>query len=693
MRTHLLLLLLAIGCGGKDDTGEPGVDQDADGFVEGVDCDDNDANVHPDALEQPYNGVDDDCDEGTPDDDLDADGYIAEQDCDDNDASAYPGGTEVCDGADNDCDGTIDDNALDTLAWYEDYDGDGYGNPDAEILACDLPPGHVADDSDCDDTDPQIHPGAQEPYDGVDNDCDGDIDEEGGAPVFDWYHDGDGDGFGDPYDLVEAEKQPYGYVPNDNDCDDEDAAIYPDAPERCNDLDDDCDSLLDEDDACVELDVATADDWWTGDGSGDEAGFALAGGHDLTGDGTDDFLVGAPETGPGGSFYVMAGDYLGYATGLELDAASSSGAITWSSPMSGAELGHSVALFRDADGDGVTDFGVGAPYADGPGVAVLWFSSVSDYEYVSVSGSLAELGEVASAADVNRDGYTDILIGGPGVTTDSGDEGFAEIFLGDPTDLLVAGEYWTGESANDALGSQLASAGDVDGDGFFDVLIGAQGYPGGDRQGAIYMAMGRGLWPGGEGELADLEHFFVGDAVGDHAGQALAGGEDFNGDGYDDFVMSAPYASPGGSDEGEVYLWFGDAVWARGDSSWSLSSAPTSFAGEDASSRAGWALSFVPDFDGDGQVDLAVGAPYFSSGGALTGKLYLVSSSAGIWAGACDLADASHSWVGEDPGDHLGSAIAVGDADADGLSDIMVSATGADDNGTSSGSVYLLLGW
>ncbi len=694
MRPHLLLplLLLAVACGDKDDTGSA-VDQDGDGFTRSEDCDDGDANVHPGASERAYNGVDDDCDGSTPDDDLDADGYGVDDDCDDEDPDAFPGGLEVCDGVDNDCNGAVDDQALDTLVWYADYDSDGYGDPDAQVLACQAPPAHVADDSDCDDTDAEIHPGAEEPYDLVDNDCDGLVDEEGGAPLFEWFHDGDGDGYGDAYDMIEAEEQPYGYVPNDNDCDDLDPEIFPGAEERCNTLDDDCDVQIDEDEACVELDIGSAEDGWIGDAYGDMAGWALDGGQDLTGDGSDDFIIGAPGSSSGGQFYFMPGEYLGYYSGLELDVASSSGAITWATAMAGAELGDDVALFPDVDGDGEVDFGAGAPEADGTGLVVLWFSSIEDYSYVSISGGRSEMGGVASAGDVDHDGLSDILVGGPGVTSDVGDEGFAELFLGHPRDQMVAGEYWMGLNADDQLGSELDSAGDVDGDGYDELLLAAQGYPADGRVGAVWMVMGRGVWPGSEGSLEDAEHIFVGEDSGDYAGHALAGGQDFNADGYEDFVISSPYHDSGAGSEGVVYVWSGGSLWGGPSTSSSLASSPVTFVGEAASSRAGWAVELVPDFDGDGAADLAVGAPYVSSGSALCGKVYMLSGGPRAWVGVNALADASISWLGEAPGDHLGSAIAAGDADADGLSDLLLGAPDADDSGSSSGSVYLVLGW
>ena len=99
---------------------------------------------------------------------------------------------------DNDCDGTIDVGAIDATTWYEDGDGDGYGDPSSTTEACDQPDGYVANDDDCDDDDGAINPDADEVCDNEDNDCDGTVDEDDAVDATTWYEDGDGDGYGDP---------------------------------------------------------------------------------------------------------------------------------------------------------------------------------------------------------------------------------------------------------------------------------------------------------------------------------------------------------------------------------------------------------------------------------------------------------------------------------------------------------------
>jgi hypothetical protein len=233
------------------------------------DCDDADGTIHPGA-DELCNDSDDDCD-GSVDElatdmttwyaDLDGDGhpgssltvtaceapdgYGAESvDCDDLDDSTYPEAEEVCDGADNDCDEEVDEGV--TSTWYQDDDGDSYGDPDSVTEACSMPPDYVANDDDCDDDEPSVHPGGVEICDGLDNDCNGEEDDDAlGADS--WYADTDADGFGDAEDSVEACSAPASFVADATDCDDGDTTIHTDAEEVCDEVDNNCDGVVDED--------------------------------------------------------------------------------------------------------------------------------------------------------------------------------------------------------------------------------------------------------------------------------------------------------------------------------------------------------------------------------------------------------------------------------------------------------------
>ncbi len=240
------------------------------GYVaNGTDCDDDDGAVHPFATEY-CNGVDDDCDtvidESATDAltwhrDADVDGYggattalgcsapsgyVADAtDCLDTDASVHPGADESCNDIDDDCDGVVDDRAVDAPTWYADTDADGFGDAAATIAECDRPSGWLADATDCDDTDATVFPDAPEACNGVDDDCDGRLDEDAvDAPT--WHADADGDRFGDPDTTLDDCAAPDGYLADATDCDDGSDAVHPGADEYCNAVDDDCDGVVDD---------------------------------------------------------------------------------------------------------------------------------------------------------------------------------------------------------------------------------------------------------------------------------------------------------------------------------------------------------------------------------------------------------------------------------------------------------------
>ncbi|UCD87624.1 MAG: putative metal-binding motif-containing protein, partial [Desulfobacterales bacterium] len=235
------------------------VDNDNDGYPADSDCDDSDPDVNPGAMEI-CNGIDDNCDGdidegcvtyyrdadgdgyGDPGDSVTATsppaGYVANAgDCDDADAATYPGASESCNGWDDDCDGTVDEGCA---LHYRDADGDGYGDPSDSTTVPQS--GYVPNAGDCDDGNANVNPGETEICNGVDDNCDGTIDE--GCVTY--YRDLDSDGYGDPNTWITAMSQPAGYVSNDHDCNDNNASINPGATEVCNSVDDNCDGNIDE---------------------------------------------------------------------------------------------------------------------------------------------------------------------------------------------------------------------------------------------------------------------------------------------------------------------------------------------------------------------------------------------------------------------------------------------------------------
>ena len=174
--------------------------------------------------------------------DEDGDGFRpSEGDCDDADAAVNPSEVEACNGKDENCNGEVDEGV--TQSWYPDADHDGFGDPNAASSACEAPAGFIPNGTDCDDAAAAAFPGATETCDGVDNDCDGTID-NGVTSV--WYADTDGDGYGDAASSQVACEGPEGFVTDSTDCDDGSGSVHPGLDEVCDELDNDCDGTVDE---------------------------------------------------------------------------------------------------------------------------------------------------------------------------------------------------------------------------------------------------------------------------------------------------------------------------------------------------------------------------------------------------------------------------------------------------------------
>ena len=217
---------------------------DTGGLVKvGGDCDDSNPAIHPGAVEADCDDpVDYNCDGSTRYTDADGDGVPACLDCDDGDLLVFPGAEESCNGLDDDCDGLTDYGAPGAQVWYPDADGDGYG-VGVGVVACDDPGDHAPQGGDCDDQDEAVHPAREELCDGVDQDCDGVVDDEAIDATLAWLDaDGDGFGAGEGELLCEVPEQ---WSVFDGDCDDSDTQAFPGNTEVCDRIDNDCDGDVD----------------------------------------------------------------------------------------------------------------------------------------------------------------------------------------------------------------------------------------------------------------------------------------------------------------------------------------------------------------------------------------------------------------------------------------------------------------
>ena len=402
--------------------------------------------------------------------------------------------------------------------------------------------------------------------------------------------------------------------------------------------------------------IVISDNWF---------GYSVSSAGDVNGDGYADVIVGQPISN---CAYV----YHGSAQGLSTSATSLI-------PIPGFTLfGNSVATAGDVNGDGYSDVIVGAPfYSDGEnseGRAVVYHGSAAGLDTteawsVESNQANAYFGvSVSTAGDVNGDGYSDVIVGAWPYDNGETDEGRAVVYYGSAAGLGGT-EAWSAESnqADAWLGYSVSTAGDVNGDGYSDVIVGASGYDNAafERRAHLYNSPTEGrayVYHGSASGLGATAAWIAeSDSIDGSFGWSVSTAGDVNGDGYSDVIVGATSYSNGETYEGRAYVYHGSSSGLAATEAWTAES-------NQARAALGWFVSTAGDVNGDGYSDVIIGAPYYDNDEADEGRAI-------VYHGSATGLKATESWTAESnyAGAQFGYAVATaGDINGDGYSDVIV---------------------
>ncbi|SEI66352.1 FG-GAP repeat-containing protein [Dyadobacter sp. SG02] len=407
---------------------------------------------------------------------------------------------------------------------------------------------------------------------------------------------------------------------------------------------------------------------------------ALAG--DINGDNYSDLMVGASEFDQGQLNEGAAFVYAGSTNGIDPNKVT---VLEMNQSISG--MGTSVAGAGDVNADGFSDVLVGAPFYDlgeaNEGAALVYLGSVKGISLIPTilqsDQSDAHLGaSLASAGDLNGDGFSDIIVGAPHYDKAFADQGLVKIHLGSPNGINAnASITLAGQQMNEEFGRTVACAGDVEGDGYADIMIASK-------------MQGKNLFNEGvvklfSGVQAGINKkplsIFRGGQANAYLGQSLASAGDIDGDGFSDIVIGAHLYDHGQNNEGAVMVWHGGASGPDTAKAAALHSSQPE-------SAFGYAVSGAGDIDGDGYDEIIVGAPHYDNGQAEEGVIFVFPGTpSGISKTASVMLEA------DQPDANFGASVsAAGDINGDGFGDIIAGAMHYDNGQDEEGAAFIYLG-